>query len=336
MGQRANLILKHREGYELYYSHWRANSLDRELFWGPDAAIEFIRGQRSVDEGAVWLDEVWAEGAGVVDLAERVLWFGGEDVLYDVPLRGVHLALMREMWPGWDVRWAHDHIWEIANYVGEAGDTLLRAGAVPHEPTIHHPEEPDWISFVLSIRCLDGRWKLHAFDTSEEEAALAGPRWATVLGAADLPDIYDYASRTDTFPNGGLHIDETARRVEVWLAPAAAAFERRLHAAWQGWDVRWHRDRFEAVTDQLGPRLILPSAGPQALVAQVRRNVLAPPRDRSALVRDLAAGDVPPGWDATSVVVDPLALRDDPAPAPGPEWALRFDAAVERWRRSGA
>jgi hypothetical protein len=331
MGQRANLLLKHRKGYELYYSHWRANSLDCDLFWGPDAAIDFIRRQRSVADGAVWLDEVWAEGGAVVDLDERVvLWFGGEDVLYDVPRRRLHLALMSDMWPGWEVRWAHEHIFQIANYVGEAGDDLLRDETAAFAPTIHHPEEPDWMSFVLSIHCADGRWKLHAFDASEKEAALAGPGWAAALGAADLPGTYDYAARTGTFPQGGLHIEEATRRVDVWLAPAAAAFERRLRVAWPGWDVRWHRDHFESVTEQLGARLVLPVTDAEVLVSHVRANVLRPPRDHSGLVQELSGH--PAHRAGAPVSINPFAQRDDVRPAAGPEQARALDAAIERWR----
>lgn len=337
MGQRANLILEDDEGYDLYYSHWRAHSLDCDLFWGPDAAIEFIQRQRSVADGAEWLDEVWAEGGAVVDLAERsLLWFGGEDVLHDVPLRRVHLALMKEMWPGWEVRWAHEHIWELANYVGHGGEALLRGDANAYLPKIHHPEEPDWLSFVLSLRGSDGRWKLHAYDTLEQEAALAGPGWLAALGAADLPETYDYAARTDTFPQGGLHIDEAARRVDVWLAPAAAAFERRLKYAWPGWDVRWHRDRFEAVTDQLGDRLVLPVTDPDALVEVIRANVLRPPRDHSGLVQELTSHPAVAPREGAPVSINPLAQRDDVGPAAGPDRARAFDAAVERWRSGRA
>jgi hypothetical protein len=81
VGQRANLLIVGADGYELFYTHWRANTLDADLFFGPDPALAFIRSQRSTAEGAEWLDETWAEGGAVLAPTRReLLWFGGEDV----------------------------------------------------------------------------------------------------------------------------------------------------------------------------------------------------------------------------------------------------------------
>ena len=86
MGQRANLILVEKGKYQLFYSHWCANTLPRDLFWGPDHAQAFIRIQRPVGDSG-WLDDVWAEGGAILDIDRKcLLLYGGEDILYDVPL----------------------------------------------------------------------------------------------------------------------------------------------------------------------------------------------------------------------------------------------------------
>ncbi len=119
MGQRANLIVVGEADYELYYSHWRANMLNRDLFWGPKHALAFIRPQRSRADGADWLDDVWAEGGALMDPGRcLLLWWGGEDVLHEVPLRRLQLELMANPWQGWDVRWAHEGIADLADHVG--------------------------------------------------------------------------------------------------------------------------------------------------------------------------------------------------------------------------
>lgn len=106
MGQRANLVIVRRGDWRLYYDHWCANRLDIELFWGPRLAAELIEQRAPLDDRQGWLDEVWCEGAAVLDEDRQVLlWFGGEDVLYDIPLRRAFLELMRCQWPGWEVRW---------------------------------------------------------------------------------------------------------------------------------------------------------------------------------------------------------------------------------------
>jgi len=66
MGQRANLIVVRDNTYDLYYSHWCANTLPKDLFWGEQYAIQFIEMQTRVDEPG-WLDDVWAEGGAVLE-----------------------------------------------------------------------------------------------------------------------------------------------------------------------------------------------------------------------------------------------------------------------------
>lgn len=340
MGQRANLIVRATEGDELYYSHWRANTLDSDLFWGPEAATAFARAQRSVDEGAEWLDEIWAEGGAVIDHVERVvLWFGGEDVAYDVPLRRVHLALMSECWPGWEVRWAHEHITQLAAHVGRSWHDLLTAerepveGDFPDEP-FPVPGEHDGdlgLMSAVSTRAADGTWKVLGVAGVADSLALVGPAVAAKLAATPAPAAFDYARHARALPTGCLHLDLATRRFELWVALPHPDFERRLRDAWPGWEVRWHRDRFEAVTEMLGDRLVLPFDTEASLLAQVRAIALRESRDRSGLVPQLAATP-PRSAGAGEVGINPFALRDDPSPSPGPHAEIAFERLVERWR----
>ena len=331
MGQRANLLLRREGRTELFYTHWRANTLDSDLFWGPAAAEAFIRAQRSESEGAAWLDEVWAEGGAVVDFDRRVLlWFGGEEGECDVPLRRVHLALMRELWPEWSVRWAHGHLPELATYVGRSTEDLLTPEGEAWTPSLEAPEAPDWLSSVVSFEGPREEWKLLGLDQDASELALVGVRLVALLDEADLPDRLD-ASRGPEFPQGGLHVDAVRRRLDVWTAPPQPVFEERLQAKWPGWGIRWHRDRFEAVSEKLGNRLQLPERDPVALVDRVRSAVLRAPPDRGGLVQELTGV-----LGAESVVgVNPFALRDDPPAAPDHAHAEAFERAVASASRRG-
>ncbi|MEM6528524.1 MAG: hypothetical protein AAF653_09525, partial [Chloroflexota bacterium] len=105
MGQRATLLIKNGIDYELYYCHWCANRLDWEIFWGPEYTLNFIRGQQPTIE---WLDTVWAEGGVVVDTGNNhLLWFGGEDIYFEIPLRHLYMTLLKQVWKGWTIAWAH-------------------------------------------------------------------------------------------------------------------------------------------------------------------------------------------------------------------------------------
>jgi hypothetical protein len=162
MGQRANLLIVSGGSYEMYYTHHRANTLDHDLFWGPDYAVGFIRAQRPVDRSQ-WLDDVWAEGGAVMDLDRRVLlWFGGEDVMYEVVLRRVHLELMAHLWPGWSVRWADGGVADMADYVGHPRSAVLSERTEPATESraavvdVLREGNPDWSETIASIRFASG------------------------------------------------------------------------------------------------------------------------------------------------------------------------------------
>src|SRR5438874_1905161 len=118
MGQRANLVVVRNGAWKLFYDHWCANRLDTELFWGPGLATQFIEQRAALEDRNDWLDEVWAEGAAIVDHDHQtLLWYGGEDILYDIPRRRVLLEMMQSQWPAWMIRWAAGGIAEIGAYV---------------------------------------------------------------------------------------------------------------------------------------------------------------------------------------------------------------------------
>lgn len=48
----------------------------------------------------------------------KLLFFGGDDILFDVPLREMYLMLVNKQWPGWKIQWLNNGIVGMANYVG--------------------------------------------------------------------------------------------------------------------------------------------------------------------------------------------------------------------------
>ncbi len=154
MGHRADLILVEGREYQLFCSHWRGEHAALGFVLGIYAyAAAFIRLQRPVDVSG-WLDEVWAEGGALLDLDEKhLLLFGGEDLLYDVPLRRVYLELLAQVWKGWTVRWAYEGIADLADYVGYPRDRgLTKEAQHSTEVALTPPAEMDWADLVASVR----------------------------------------------------------------------------------------------------------------------------------------------------------------------------------------
>jgi len=240
MGQRANLVIVRRQNWRLYYDHWCANRLDIELFWGPRLAAEFIEQREPFSDRNDWLDEVWCEGAVVLDEDRKALvWFGGVDIVYDIPRRRAFLDLMKYQWQGWEIRWATGGIVEVGGYVGLPADKFLEDTDPEEGFTVlaEYPEENDTLLTVRRHgRCLAGRGH------GDEEALELGPSQLTMLlEVAREPSLV----WTEDMPRGGLHIDVDAQSLHYWRANPAPGIEDRVRRSWSEWRTEWLEDHFE-------------------------------------------------------------------------------------------
>jgi hypothetical protein len=238
MGHRANLIVVREGRYDLRSSHWAANTLPRDLFWGPQHAIAFTEAQPAA--GTDWLDDVWAEGGSVIDTDRHVFrLFGGEDLQYNVPLRRLYLALLGVIWQGWSVGWADEGIADLADLVGYPRELLLcrEHDGIP-APDLRPPDELDRVDFVGSVRLGD---------------------------------------RTSTFLNGGFHLDLRSNSLNYWTAGDQPGVSARIAARWPEWSVTWLRDRYEDQLAACGGLLSFPDRTPDALFADLRSMLLREP-----------------------------------------------------------
>ncbi|MFC9079243.1 hypothetical protein ACFTY7_20015 [Streptomyces sp. NPDC057062] len=73
MGARAQYVVVENDTWKRYFSHWAANRVVDDLLPGPAAATRCFRANQETDG---WLDDVWCEGAALVDHDRRtLLWF---------------------------------------------------------------------------------------------------------------------------------------------------------------------------------------------------------------------------------------------------------------------
>ena len=307
MGQRANLLIVEEGQYQLFYSHWCANTLTRDLFWGPEHAVKFIRMQREVDESS-WLDEVWAEGAAVVDLDNQVLLlFGGEDVPYDVPLRRVYLDCLRRVWKAWDVRWAHEGIASIADYVGYPRSKVLTQSKDKAVCSLAPPEERSWIDIVASIQWASDRVRFYPLAGDPEAYLSCGPSLLHSPEAEDGLERLPLGEWVEGFPTGGFHIELSSQTVEFWTARDAPDVLSPMTQYWPDWVVRWHKDAFEFQADRSKGLLQFPAHSRVSLEKQLSKLVEAG-RSGADTVREVAALNP---TEAKTVEINPWALRDD-------------------------
>ena len=332
MGQRANLLIVTGGSYEMYYTHHRANTLDHDLFWGPDYALGFIRAQRRVDPSE-WLDDVWAEGGAVMDLDRRsLLWFGGEDVMCDVPYRRMHQRLMADVWAGWQVRWASTGILELAEHVGRPlSSAQSRAAEPPPAVDLGPGNEPDLCQTIGTVRLSSGDTRVSLIAADFEDILAAGSAAAAAIGTVPWPSTLDLDWTADGCrQTSGFHFDVAAREVDCWMAEPVDV-NRWARDRWPGWTLTAHRDRFESQLERTAGhlRVSLPDGG--SLVRRLRASMLRPAEhDRPSGAELIVAFADRLGEQAggSAVHINAAALYDARLSVPLAVRTRLFDAAV--------
>jgi hypothetical protein len=266
MGQRANLVIVRQKNWNLYYDHWCANRLDIELFWGPRLAADFIEQIEPLSDRNDWLDEVWCEGAVVLDEDRKVLvWYGGEDILYDIPHRRAFLDLMKCQWQDWDIRWATGGIVEIGAYVGLPADRFLVDKKTEEGFTVltEYPEDNETLLTVRQRgRCLAARIY------GDVEALQLGPSQLTMLrDVALVPSVF----WIEDMPRCGLHIDIDTQSLHYWQTEPVEGIEDRIRRSWNGWQTEWLGDHLEKHLRLVAMDIQLP---PPPDIADLQRSIL--------------------------------------------------------------
>ena len=237
---RVDLFLMSPQGIERY-RHEGSRNLARDLFWGPIPTLEFVRSQPRVALHAPLGEDEQCDGAALLDLTTRTLtWFGGEDERLDVPLRRVHLRLMRAVWTPWTVQWAHGGLKQLAAAVG-----LPAEARRPPTRVLTLQQEHSARDIILTVRHPDGRTHVHTVGWDTPHGALCSHdrRWLHQL--TDMDGDETWQRPRCLVPTGGVHIDLAARSIAAWQAEAAYDAAQRLTDAWRGWHTTWWKDRFE-------------------------------------------------------------------------------------------
>ena len=87
MGSRASYVIIKEGSKKYFYHHWGAQSIPEDLFWGSGPSVHFVQ---SLPETDGLLDNVWCEGAAVLDCDnQKLLLFGGEDILWSNSLKRI-------------------------------------------------------------------------------------------------------------------------------------------------------------------------------------------------------------------------------------------------------
>ncbi len=336
MGHRANLVIVNdASSYELYYCHWCANHIPHDVFWGPQYALSYIGQQQTVSENH-WLDEIWAEGGVLVDLTrQNLLLYGGESLMFDIPLRRLYLELLSIVWDGWAIIWAHDGIGEIAEDVGlDRRDFFKRDDEFYTDPlSLNPPREKKYTSIVGSVVFEDQSLRLFPLNGLRVSEYLGYGCDYLVEAARSNPGV-DHLSlhewlESAEFPLGGFHVDVGQKRLTFWSADDPGV-EDLIIELYRGWDLIWLHDGYEAQIALTRGKLMFPSPSTDALLKNLESILMSDYSGGLDSFLRLIDEKSKAGHD---IQINPNALREDPQKIAADLKRQIFDQAVATWKQ---
>jgi hypothetical protein len=331
MGSRANYVVVEGGQWDLFYAHWGAQRIPEDFFPGPDVAARFIRGLKPTDE---WLDDVWAEGAALMDVDKKFLTlFGGEDILCEYPLRRMYLELLACTWPGWTVTWAVEGLVTIAEYLG------LDPGLVQAEPSadrlapldaqvIGKDTKNPFADSIITVRSDDG---LRNY--------LVGSLGRFLTCGQDIVDLLrGRTSSGGPFREGDIsstvYVDGVNRKLWLTDLDRFSVRDRRwqdwLEPVWPGWEIDFHDDHLAGHLTLSGQEGLMNPADEDDLLSRlggilVREPTFDPSSVHEALVEGLG--------DVEKIEVNPNFFQKLPSELTGPERKQIFFKALEAYRQ---
>jgi hypothetical protein len=233
MSTRANAFILERGHTSIYYNKHAAEHLPATLHGGPSHTFPWSLGW---ELESTPMDDVWCEGAVLLDFdRRRMRFFGGDRIAWEPWSRRASLALLRVLWRGWDVGYANEGLRTLLE-VANLGSTIV--------------EERE--SEVAVFR--------EASDLAEVRYVITLAGYGTVGLAVDsrplrsqLPLVFHSAGAFDTlramrplsaWPHeqrllGGAHVDPAARTLRIWHSRADARARAALERALPGFYIDW-------------------------------------------------------------------------------------------------
>lgn len=329
MGSRANYLLIEQGRPHLFYTHWGAQHVDRDFFFGPDVALGVVRSARPVPLSEM-LDDVWSEGGALLDLDRRRLrLWGGEGVSHEVGPRQVWLELLRISWPGWDVRWADRGILELAEAAG-VPPRQVRSRQPPLEPFRESLLRPigSLVSTFVTLRRPAGPQRDVALPARPSHYLAAGPRLLDLLN--DLPEFPPPPEAK--WPSHCLLLDEPRRSMWVtglWWGTFDPLTADAVAAHWPGWSIHLHNEgmlRHLAFTGRDAAPLRRPVQDHLKVIA---RTVTGADTDPAVLLQTMLSTRPP---EEREIQLNPHFLQKHSLDLPPERRMDHFLKVVSQWR----
>ncbi len=232
MDSLAHYVILSSEGRELYVNPEGAETLLLDLFWGPTAAVEFMRSQDPAQEPS---DDVWCQAAGLIDIDRRLLLVFANGLT--AVERSAYLDLARALWLGWTVRWAPNRLGDILAAADFAIDGVVTRFSWEQAVEADAALSPalDYVNpvSVVTMHQPSGRTEVFGSSALLVDLLARGPALAT---SADSQ--HGSAEVTIGRPRGGAHLEVETRALWYWSDDSTIGLDTALRERWPGWMVR--------------------------------------------------------------------------------------------------
>lgn len=261
MGSRATYYWIENGELTISSSKWGALAVDSTLLRGIEGARHYFE---PPDGSYAYSDEIMCEGGFVIDKDRRILrMFGGDTVGSMISLRPAYLALLRIVWPDWNIDWAYDGIEELGEYAFRTPRGAIdvkdynimtgvwqKAKPIPERSPLYTPELAEGEDVVLlSFLRESGEWVDYVVPADNAFEILGyGPNvenWLDHSFRCELP-----TEEHNLILRGGAIIEPRRHNFAVWFDQPSLIGLRFVAERWEGWTMErqnkglaWHAER---------------------------------------------------------------------------------------------
>lgn len=154
MGLRANYAIREGGVTRVYYSHWGAQTIAEDIYWGPEATEAFIRAN---EHDPSWMDSVWSEGGVALNKDRKLMVYQYSEWPDEVDLERIYQEVLAETWKaeGWVITQARD--WgDVAEAVGVPREQVMAQIEAPELFELEQVGDEDEPECLISIQTEDG------------------------------------------------------------------------------------------------------------------------------------------------------------------------------------
>jgi hypothetical protein len=239
MGHRSNFIIVEQQKADIYYSHWRAITIPKDIFWGLEVTLDYIR---SLEPTERLLDDLYCEGAVLVDLdRHKLMFFGGDEIKFSPPLRRAFLPLLQLNWPEWKVEWLNQGLLDIANYLKldlcRIKYNLISDIWEISSVDLEEDEEPD-NGHIITVKYHEANVFDYGFSWDFELVDILS-LGSNLIDFLETKEPLTTLSEEDV--RGGTYINSIEKEIWIWWGePRSNDVLQQIADRWPGWNIKRH------------------------------------------------------------------------------------------------